>query len=167
MARADPRCGSTHLMVLLLAFVFFTGSAWAHDFTAGRISIEHPWLRMPPPGAKSAGAYLRIRNDSSEDVALQSVQSELAASSSLHETTMVDGVARMRELTDGLEVGANEAVTLEPGGIHIMFTDLQRKLSVGELIPATVVFANGEQLEVSFKVEPIGFATDYRPHEAQ
>lgn len=161
MAPADAGCSSMHLMALLLAFIFFTGSAWAHDFTGGAISVAHPWLRMPPPGAKSAGAYLRIRNGSSEDVALQSVQSELAASSSLHETTMVDGVARMRELTDGLEVEANEEVSLEPGGIHIMFADLQRELSVGDLIPATVVFANGEQLEVSFKVEPMGFKPDH------
>lgn len=55
----------------------------------------------------------------------------------------------------------------EPGGIDTMFTDLQRKLSVGDLIPATLVFASVVQLEVPFRVEPIGFAAVYRAREAR
>lgn len=146
------------LKLALLFALVLTIPAPAHDFVGGSLAIGHPWIRMPPPGAKTAGGYLTIHNDAGEPNALLGAEAMLSASATLHETTNIDGISRMRELASGVKIEAKGTAILAPGGVHIMFTDLKRKLTVGDMIPVVLLFANGERVMVSFKVEPIGFA---------
>jgi len=71
---------------------------------------------------------------------------------------MENGVMKMREVTDGLEIPAHGSVKLAPSGYHLMFTDLKRPLVSGETVTATLNFEHAGSVKVDFSVQPIGAA---------
>lgn len=85
--------------------------------------VSAPDLRLMPAMAMGA-AYLTVHNRSERDDRLLAVRLADApdAEASLHETTVVDGVSRMRPRGDGFPVAAGADLTLAPGGAHIMLS---------------------------------------------
>jgi len=70
--------------------------------------------------------------------------------------TMEQGVMKMREVKDGLEIKPGETVELKPGGYHVMFVDLKEPLKQGEEVTVTLKFAKAGTVEVKYPVEAIG-----------
>ncbi|GGH15000.1 hypothetical protein GCM10007036_14680 [Alsobacter metallidurans] len=144
---------------LFLAGAFLLAApALAHDFQAGELVIVHPTSRATPGGAKVGAGYLTIRNTTSSDDRLVRIESAVADRIQVHASTNENGVARMREMANGLPLPANSEVTLKAGGDHIMFVDLKQPLKAGDKIAATLVFEHAGQVEVTFNVEPLGGA---------
>jgi copper(I)-binding protein len=77
----------------------------------------------------------------------------------IHEMSMEGDVMRMRQIT-ALPLPAGEAVTLKPGGFHIMLTGLKQALRPGQTVPLTlwVEGADGKRsaTEVQAQVKPLG-----------
>lgn len=142
----------------LIAAVLLVGiqAAAAHELKVGELTIEHPWSRATPPGAKVGGGYLEIRNGGASADRLVSVSSPVAERSEIHEMAVTDGVMTMRPLPDGLEVPADGEVTLAPGGFHLMFVGLKRPLVEGQPFEATLTFEKAGAVSVTFSVAPIG-----------
>ena len=90
-----------------------------------------------------AAAYFDISNRSGEDIRVTRVTSPNYESVEIHETTIEDGIARMRKL-DAVEVPDNETVRFERGGLHLM---LMRPVDDGENI--TLNFYQQDLLIVS------------------
>ena len=63
---------------------------------------------------------------------------------------------RMRQVTDGIAVPAKGSVELKPGGYHIMFMGLKRRLRQGERFPVTLRFQRARSVVVQFAVQPVG-----------
>ena len=133
--------------------------ALAHDYRIGTLSIAHPTTPETPPTARSAAGYMSITNEGDEADALVSIDSELP-SASIHRSEVVDGIATMSPVVR-LEIPARETVTLEPGGLHVMFMGLEAPLTAGGRLPATLVFERAGPIEVIFQVEPRGGGTDH------
>lgn len=76
-------------------------------------------VTKPIPGRSMSAGYLVITNTTDQAVLITGVESPQFANVEIHETTMRDGIARMREL-DSLEVPANGNVVLARGGKHLM-----------------------------------------------
>lgn len=76
-------------------------------------------ILAPVPGTTTAVAYLDITNDSGVAVTITRVASPQFESVAMHETTIEDGVARMRPV-ERLEIADGETLRLEPGGLHLM-----------------------------------------------
>jgi periplasmic copper chaperone A len=144
------------LAVVLALAPLFAYSAQAHDFTAANIKVVHPWSRATPPGAKVGGGYLKIENKGAVPDRLLGGTSEIAPRIEVHETTVTDGVARMRPLGEGLQVPADGGAELKPGGVHLMLLDLKSPLKQGEKIKATLMFEQAGRVEVEFEVDSIG-----------
>lgn len=143
----------------LAAAYIFAAPTLAHDFTAGDISIVHPWIAEPPPGAPAAAGYGVIANDGDRDDRLLEVRSAVAARTELHEMRVNDeGVMQMRHVEGGLAIAAHDAVVLEPGGYHVMFMHLGENLAIDALVPVTLVFEHAGEVEVEFMVQPRGAA---------
>src|SRR6056297_2719052 len=94
----------------------------------GDLALSASFAFATPPGAPVAGGFVTITNTGAADDRLAGASSDVAGHMEVHEMAMDDGVMRMRELADGLAIPAGETVTLEPGGFHIMFMDLQDTL---------------------------------------
>lgn len=125
----------------------------AHEYKVGSIRIVHPWSRATPPVVPVAGGYVRLINTGQEPDRLLGVSSEIAEKAEIHESTITDGVARMRPLVDGLSIKAGETVELKPGEIHIMFIKPARSLKEGDRFEASLRFERAGTVKVEFMVQ--------------
>jgi hypothetical protein len=148
--------------VIALAFAMqvtaLVTPALAHDYTVGSIMIGHPISRATPAAAPVAAGYLTLKNTGSEADTLVSGSSPIAEGFEVHESTIIDGVARMRRLDGGIVINPGETVTLKPGGSHIMFLKPKQKLVEGEKFPVTLRFSRGGEITVDFAVQGLGGA---------
>jgi len=126
------------------------------SFKAGALTVEAPWIRATPGGAKIAGGYMKITNNGKEADRLIGGTLPAAGRFEVHEMSMEGGVMKMRHLSKGLEIKSGESVELKPGGFHVMFMDLRQGLKEGETYKGTLVFEKAGTIEVEYKVGPIG-----------
>lgn len=136
--------------------VGLTGQAALAEFKSGAISIEQPWSRATPGGAKIAAGYLTIKNDAAIPDRLVSVSVDVAGRAEIHEMSMSDGVMQMRPLPEGLAVPANGSVALAPGSSHLMLLDLKRPLKDGETFSGILTFEKAGTVDVTFDVRGMG-----------
>ena len=130
--------------------------AAADTVKAGALTIEAPWSRATPGGAKVAGGYLKITNTGKDADRLTGGSLPRAGRVEIHEMAVADGVMRMRPLPAGLEIKPGATVELKPGGLHLMFMDLSAGLKDGESIKGTLIFEKAGTVEVMFRVAPAG-----------
>ena len=71
------------------------------------------------PGMKMTAAYMTLTNNGADDIRITRVTSPQFAAVEIHETIVDDNVSKMREVPE-LVVPASGAVTLQPGGMHLM-----------------------------------------------
>ncbi len=76
-------------------------------------------ITRPMPGRGMSAGFLVLTNNTDEVVRITGVTSPQFGSVEIHETTIEDGISRMREL-DELVVPARGSVTLQRGGKHLM-----------------------------------------------
>ncbi len=143
-------------MLVLIAALFAT-PAVAHDFKAGDLTLIHPWARATPPGAPVAGGFVIIRNSGRESDRLLSVTSSVAESVEIHQSSIVDGTARMRPVAN-LEIAPGQEVMLAPGGYHLMFLKPKTQFRQSEKFSATLVFEKAGSITVEFAIQGIGSA---------
>lgn len=136
----------------------------AHEFKVGDITIDHPWSRATPAGAKVAGGYFTIINTGSSPDRLLSISSDISAKAELHQMGVKDGVMTMRPVEGGLEIPAGGTVALKPGAYHLMFMDLKRQPKQGETFSATLTFEKAGAVKVDFAVEGMGETGGMKMH---
>ena len=137
-----------------VAAVFLASfSTSAHDFKVGSLKIDHPWARPTPAGAKVGGGFLKITNEGTEVDRLVSGSSPAARTFEIHEMKHEGGVMKMRALERGLEIKPGETVELKPGGLHVMFIDLNAPLKEGEIVKGELVFEKAGKVQVEYKIE--------------
>ncbi len=137
------------LALLLLG----AAAAGAHEYEAGEIDIDHPYVPAPPPGAPSVAGYLTLANTGDTDDVLIGASADFAERVEVHTTVMDGDVARMRELESGVELPAGTTVGLVPNRTHLMFVGPRPGIVVGDALPATLHFEVAGDVEVVFDVE--------------
>src|SRR5690606_30945701 len=127
-----------------------TGFSSAHaDGCDPRVSDG--WVRLPPVEMPMLAGFGRIENGCATAVQIVGVRSAAFGDVSLHETTVVDGVSRMRALPR-LEVAAGDSATLQPGGLHLMLMQPARPLAEGDTVPVEFLLEGGGVITGSFEV---------------
>lgn len=96
---------------------------------------------------------LKVTNAGETDDTLIYASSTIAGDTQIHEMAMEGDVMRMRELPDGLIISAGESITLQPGGFHLMFTNLNQPLVEGEAVSVTPTFERAGQIDVILPVD--------------
>ena len=140
---------------LLAAAVLAATPLSAHDYQVGELSVGHPVIFEGPPTLKTAAGYMTVRNAGDEADQLIGIRVE-GGRATLHQTREEDGVARMLPV-DIVEIAAGGEVTFEPGGLHVMFMGVDgAALREGAKLPATLVFEQAGEVEVTFNVEARG-----------
>ena len=115
-------------------------------FEQVNIEIKNPWIR---PGAKgmNTAMYFEMVNSGDEADTLYKAESKLADIVELHETYMKDDMLGMRKV-DYVVVKAKASFRFKPGGNHVMFIDLKRKLKVGDKGEVTLFFKREGKVKV-------------------
>jgi len=120
---------------LLIALIAAGCAVSAGEAQAQPVTVKDAWVRAPAPGQKVAGAYMELV--SRTDLALTAVASPVAASAELHNTSVEEGVMRMRPVAR-IELPPGKPVKLAPGGLHIMLIDVKQPLKPGDKVPLTL-----------------------------
>ena len=126
--------------------------AGAHSYETGHLVIGHPWSRPTAPGRPVAVAYLSITNNGTAADALISASTPQATSVQMHQTSLSEGMARMRPLEE-LAIAPGKTVKIEPGGIHLMLVGLNGPLLAGSTVPLTLVFRTAGSITVQLNIE--------------
>ncbi|GJD47394.1 hypothetical protein OPKNFCMD_0100 [Methylobacterium crusticola] len=134
------------------------GAAAQAPVRAGDLTIEAPWMRATPGGAKVAGGYVRVTNTGREPDRLVAAAIPLAGRGEVHQMSMDNGVMRMAPVEAGLVIKPGETVALKPGGYHLMFMDLKGPVRAGESVDGTLTFARAGTVAVRFQVGAVGAA---------
>lgn len=92
-------------------------------------------------------AYLTIENNTDDDLSITDVSSPQFGRVEIHETTVVDGVARMARRS-ALEVPRLGSAVLQEGGLHLMLLEPHQPIGVGDRISLQLSYAQGGMLIV-------------------
>lgn len=120
---------------------------------AGPLEVAAPVVGEPALPERAA-AYLHLRNPGSAALRVVEVTAEGVQRVELHETSMEDGLMRMRPV-DGVEIPPGEVVTLRPGGLHLMLMGVTRELSAGDELPLVLHLEGGGRVPVTARVVPL------------
>ncbi len=115
------------------------------------VAIMNAWIREAHPDAPVNAGYMTLVNVGSEDVTLVKLESPAFEKVELHEMAMVDGLMKMRELTE-VVVPAGGQARFEPGGSHLMLKGPERHLTEGQTVDLTLTFRSGREQTVSVRV---------------
>jgi periplasmic copper chaperone A len=137
---------------VLLGALLIGGAAMGQT---GQVEIKDAWARATPGRAENGAAYLTIQSPVGDR--LVGVSSPVAKKAGLHTMTMEGSVMKMRPL-GGVDLPANQPVTLKPGGMHIMLEGLNEPLQAGKSFPLTLGLEKAGQKQVEVTVEKAGAA---------
>ncbi len=103
------------------------------------LTISNVVVLEPVPGMSVAAGYLVLENHSDQPITIEKVTSPQFASIEMHETIILDDVARMVSLSS-LIVDRQSNIVFEPGGKHLMMFASSSDITPG--LPVTIEFHN-------------------------
>jgi periplasmic copper chaperone A len=118
---------------------------------AGGLVVEKAYAVETAPSAKSGAGYLSITNNGEAADRLVEVRGDFPAVQ-LHMSQMHGDVAHMMPVAS-VEIAPGQTITMEPGGMHVMFMGLEEPFEAGDTVSATLVFEEAGEVEVSFPVK--------------
>lgn len=138
---ARKRFGATLLFLVLAA---------AAQPARAQVEVTNAWARPAVPGQHGTGAFMTLK--AKEAARLVGAASSVAGVVEIHEMAMEGNVMRMRAVPV-LDLPAERAVEMKPGGYHVMLLDLKRPLKVGEKISVELRLETADRRKVTQPVE--------------
>ncbi|MFN9744265.1 MAG: copper chaperone PCu(A)C [Betaproteobacteria bacterium] len=115
---------------LTAALLLLAGAAQA------QVTVTDAWVRGTVAQQTATGLFAQIT--SAKGGRLVAGSSPAAGVVEIHEMKMEGSTMRMRAIA-GLDLPAGQAVSLKPGGHHLMLMDLKQPLKTGETVPVSLV----------------------------
>ncbi|WP_068850184.1 copper chaperone PCu(A)C [Stenotrophomonas rhizophila] len=134
---------------VLLAMCAAAASATAAEPSC--VTVREGWVRLPPGSSPMAAGYGVIHNGCEAPVAVVAAGSKAFGDVSLHETTLVDGVSRMRAV-ERLPIAPGASVVLKPGGLHLMLMQPEVPLAKGGQVPLRLSLEDGRKVDAMLAV---------------
>ena len=114
---------------------------------AGLITVSKPKIRATAPGQTVSGAFMTLVNNSETAYALTAVSFSGASVVEIHETSMNEGIMRMRKVSH-IDIPANGSAELKSGSYHIMLIGLEKEMKAGTAETLTLTFSDDSQKTV-------------------
>ncbi|HEV2673490.1 MAG TPA: copper chaperone PCu(A)C [Aliidongia sp.] len=125
----------------------------AQSPAAAPVQVTQAWARATPGKSTIGAAYATVTAPAGDR--LVAAATPVAGAAQLHEHTMDGGIMKMRQV-DAVPLPAGQAVTLSPGGYHIMLMDLKAPLVAGQSFPLTLTFEKAGAVETTVTVGGVG-----------
>lgn len=139
-------------VMVMMSIAFSALPAGARDCMP---TVADGWVRLPPVSMPMLAGFGRIGNDCAKPLAIVGVGSPAFEDVSLHETSIVDGVSRMRPVPE-LRLAANGGAVLQPGGMHLMLMQPRTPLEAGDVVVVEFTLEDGRVLSGEFEVRQPG-----------
>lgn len=148
MNSRTSRTTARTIVAAAIALLAFTGcsaaspAASAPPKAAGdTVAISNAWVKAADSGMTAA--FGDLKNSGSRSVTLVAASTKAAGEAQLHETVTNDaGQQVMRAKNGGFTIAAGAALTLEPGGNHIMLMGLTAPIKAGDETTFTLTFSD-------------------------
>ncbi len=161
--RNENRVLRSFVVILLLSFFLSCSTDERNQTSVNQHQIELPsdgieisnvWARPGPEGGTSA-IYMNILNGTSQADTLVSISFPVAGMAEVHESyEQEEGMMGMRPV-ETIIVPAQDVLSLEPGGLHVMLMQLNRPLAEGDSVEFTVEFATAGEMNFTVPVQLI------------
>ena len=127
-------------------------SAMAEGDAATEIRIENGYVRAVPPVSPTSAAFMQLTNSGERDHRLVSAESDISEFVELHTHTMGDkGMHEMRKV-ENIDLPAGATTELKPGGLHVMFINLEAPLKSGSDVDVKLNFEDGSSTQLTLPV---------------
>ncbi|MEP7184943.1 MAG: copper chaperone PCu(A)C [Rhodanobacter sp.] len=146
---------SPTLPLLLAGLLMCSGT---HATDAAHVYASHAWIRVLP-GNLPAGAYVTLKNDGDQPVALKTASSPAYASVMLHHSSTKGGMSKMT-MVKSLAIPAHGKVILAPAGYHLMLMQAKATVNPGDTVEVTLKFDDGSTLSTDFRARPANALND-------
>lgn len=107
-------------------------------------------ITRPMAGMDMSAGYLTLKNNTGTAIVITQVRSPQFARVEIHETTIEDGISKMRAL-DSLTVPANGSARLERGGKHLM---LMQARDLKDSVTLQLMSGETLLLSVQYRIDP-------------
>lgn len=114
------------------------------------VQVEQCWVRLLPASVPSSG-YFIIHNQTQEPIELLAAATPSYQHVMLHETIEADGMAKMQHIAK-IDIKAQDSVSFEPGGMHVMYEQPTGTLEVGQTMELELLFAGQKKVVAQCKV---------------
>ena len=149
----------------LAALIAVGGAALAQQAQpTARVEVTKAWARATPGKSTIGAAYATVTAPAGDK--LIGAATPVAGSAQIHEHSMENGIMKMRQV-DAVPLPAGQAVTLSPGGYHIMLMDLKAPLVAGQSFPLTLTFEKAGTVEAMVTVGGVGASGPADGHDMQ
>lgn len=138
------------LSALLIISALLPAASRAAD-TA--ISITDAYAPASLSGSMMAAGFMRITNHSQTDCSLRGVSGDASDAIELHETSDEHGVMKMRKV-DMLPIPKGQTISLQSGGLHLMFIGLHKPFTAGETVSVTLDFGDCGSITQPLVIKP-------------
>ena len=147
---------------LSIIFIFFvTSPSIAHQFQKENININHPHIKFTISSGPAAG-YMTIVNMGEKPDKLLNIEVDFAVAE-LHHSEINNGIISMNKV-DFIEIPAQIAKSLKPGGYHVMFSKFNIELIDESELVGVLNFELAGKIKVVFEVETQEYEDDYTEH---
>ena len=134
--------------LLIVALTFCFNNSYAE------IIVDNEWARLTPNGM--GAVYFEIKNTNIEDDFLIQASSPDAKSVMLHETQRMGNMTHMKHHANGTKIPANSSILFEPGSFHIMLSQIDKNIELGDKILINLNFQNHDDISIEpiLKIRP-------------
>ncbi|WP_424931052.1 copper chaperone PCu(A)C [Amaricoccus macauensis] len=127
-----------------------------HDGEAARdagIVVSHAYTVEAGATAHSINVFVTIENTNKTPAVLTAAEVDFAEPG-VFQAPSVDQSGKMsiQEIT-ALEIAPSQTLTMQPGGIHIVFHDVQEHVEAGDHFHAHLEFEGVGEIEIEVEVE--------------
>ncbi|MDP2431902.1 MAG: copper chaperone PCu(A)C [Pseudomonadota bacterium] len=126
------------------------GMTLALPALADTVKVDNAWVRATAPGQQVAGGFMELTADT--DMTLVGGASPVSKAFELHYMRMENGVMEMRQVKD-IALPRGKTVSLEPGGLHVMFIGLKDQIKPGQKVPMALIVRGADGREQKLAVE--------------
>jgi copper(I)-binding protein len=118
------------------------------EVAVGELRVRAAWGLPPFTNAPLPG-YLRIVNTGSTADTLLGASSAVATHAMLHGT---EGGGGAMTMLSEVVIPASDSVVMAPGGLHLMFEGVQRRIVAGDTVAVVLRFARAGEVTVPLPV---------------
>ena len=132
---------------ILILITFLSFNLFAAD-----IEIIDARIKPTLPGMSVTAIYMKIINNTKNDIHLTKVTGKFAPTFELHNMEMIEGKMSMRPV-DSILVKSHSTTELKSGGLHVMVFDAPKPFHKIKVYGAKLTFDNKKEIFVTIKVK--------------
>ena len=139
-----------HLLIILLNSNFVNAQSNEVILSQKGLNFKNPQILYKDKNSKMASAYLEIENTNNFNEKLLYVTGDISNNIQIHNTKMIDGVMKMYEVKNGIDINKNSRFIFKPGKYHIMIMGISQTFSKNNY-NLNLIFKESKTITVNFE----------------